>query len=244
LALAPLSIRRGYIKNQNIFYIIMKRIKNSRDGYHLNSKYWQDYKSNLPPIDPRLEAVAIGMILSDATMYRKSKEALIKFEQGYLQEAFLLHLFETFKDYCWMIEPGKRYTLTGPRKGLVKSLWFKTFSHHSFTKIWDLFYVNGSKTIQKGLISDNLTVLGLAYWVMGDGSLSKNGIMTLHTQSYSQAENLTLTKELNSLFGFNAKVTPHKDKYWVITFSAKDSRELIHLIKSYIIPSMAYKIGS
>lgn len=220
----------------------MKSIRNTRDGFHLNSKYWQQYKSNLPPVSPRLNAIAIGMVLSDATMYKKSKEALIKFEQGYLQEAFLLHLFETFKDYCWMIEPGKRITLTGPRKGLVKSLWFKTFSHHSFTEIWDLFYVNGVKTIKNGLISDHLTVIGLAYWVMGDGSLNKDKTMILHTQSYTQAENLILVNELNSKFGFNAKVVPHKNKYWVIRFSSTDSRKLSELIKPYIIPSMEYKL--
>ena len=78
----------------------MKGIRNTKDGFHLNSKYWQQYKSNLPPIPQRLHEIAIGMILSDASMYKKSKEALIKFEQGYLQEAFLFHLFETFKDYC------------------------------------------------------------------------------------------------------------------------------------------------
>ena len=220
----------------------MKGIRNTKDGFHLNSKYWQQYKSNLPPISQRLHEIAIGMILSDATMYKKSKEALIKFEQGYLQEAFLFHLFETFKDYCWMVEPGKRITLTGPRKGQVKSLWFKTFSHHSFTKIWDLFYVHGVKTIKKGLISDHLTALGLAYWVMADGSLNKDKTVILHTQSYTQEENFILVNELNSLFGFNAKVVPHKDKYWVIRFSSKDSQVLCALIKPYIIPSMEYKI--
>jgi len=46
------------------------------------------------------------MILSDACMYKVSNHALIKFEQVYLQEEFLFHLF--FKKYCFMIEPGKR----------------------------------------------------------------------------------------------------------------------------------------
>jgi hypothetical protein len=62
------------------------------------------------------------MVLSDATMYKISKEAFIKFEQGYQQEAFLNYLFTIFKLYTFMDEPGKRITLQGSRKGLLKSL--------------------------------------------------------------------------------------------------------------------------
>jgi hypothetical protein len=54
-------------------------------------------------------------------MYKVSKEALIKFEQGYKQEEFLRHLFDIFKLYCFMEEPGIRITLHGERKGLTKS---------------------------------------------------------------------------------------------------------------------------
>jgi hypothetical protein len=118
--------------------ILLKEIRNYKDGYHLSSKYWQEWKNKLPPLPSNLREIAIGMILSDACMYKKSNHALIKFEQGYLQEEFLLHLFSIFKLYCFMIEPGKRITLKGPRKSLTKSLWFKTFSHYSFTEIWKL----------------------------------------------------------------------------------------------------------
>jgi LAGLIDADG DNA endonuclease family len=113
--------------------ILLKEILNYKDGYHLNSKYWQEWKTKLPPLPLELKEIVIGMILSDACMYKESNHALIKFEQGYLQEKFLLHLFSIFKLYCYMIEPGKRINFKGPRKGLTKSLWFKTFSHYSFT---------------------------------------------------------------------------------------------------------------
>jgi len=153
--------------------ILSKEIRNHKDGYHLNSKHWQEWKMNLPPLPLELREILIVMILSDACMYKKSNHALIKFEQGYLQEEFLLHLFSIFKLYCFMIEPGKRFNLRGPRKGLIKSLWFKTFSHYSFTEIWNLFYVKTEKRfvkrIEEGLIKNHLTARGLAYWIMGDG---------------------------------------------------------------------------
>ena len=143
--------------------ILLKEINNHRDGHHLNSKYWQDWKSKLPPLSNDLQEVLVGMILSDACMYKKSKHPLIKFEQGYLQKEFLYHLFSIFKTYCFMLEPGIRLTLNGHRKGLIKSYWFKTFSHSYFDPLFDLFYRDGKKRIADGLISNHLTGRGLAY---------------------------------------------------------------------------------
>jgi len=99
-------------------------------------------KKNISVLPPILKEIAIGMILSDACMYKKSTEALIKFEQGYLQKEFLFHLFDIFKLYCFMIEPGKRIDKKGSRKGFIKSFLFKTLSHYSFTNILILFYID------------------------------------------------------------------------------------------------------
>lgn len=176
----------------------------------------------MPALSLDLREIAIAMLLSDACMYKISKHPLIKFEQGYLQEEFLFHLFFIFKSYCFMLEPGKRNTLDGIRKGLTKSFWFKTFSHSSFDDIWNLFYfdcndkalgIKNIKKIQEGLILNYLTDRGLAYWIMGDGSLNKDRkTMILHTQSYTKTENLILSRELNEKFGFSSEVIKHKKK--------------------------------
>lgn len=221
--------------------ILFKDRKNTKDGYPLTSKYWQDWKKTLPLLPLNLKEIAIGMILGDACMYKVSREAIIKFEQGYKQEEFIFHLFDLFKLYCFMEEPGTRLTLYGDRKGLPKSFWFKTFSHESFTEIWNLFYVNKSKQIQEGLITNHLTPIGLAYWIMADGSLDSN-TMTLHTQGFTKIENNILSKELNAKFGFQTKVIAHKEIYSVIKFDSKDAAVLNKLTKPYIIPSMNYKL--
>lgn len=99
------------------------------------------------------------------------------------------------------------------------------------------------KTIQKGLILNHLTPIGLAFWVMGDGSLQKDlKTMILHTQSFSKLENLILSEELNAKFGFATEVIPHKDKYYCIKFNSKDALLLHNLIKPHVHSSMAYKI--
>lgn len=116
---------------------IMKKkvILNKRDGHHLNSKHWQSRKKDLPIMSPNdfLFQLVLGMVLSDASMYRISIEALVKFEQGARQKEFLFHLFQSIKNYCFMIEPGTRTDSND--KTLVKSYWFKTFSHKTFSVI-------------------------------------------------------------------------------------------------------------
>lgn len=153
-----------------------KRINNIRDittfgCYHLNSKYWQDYKKSLPQLPKEIFDIAVGMILGDATMYKVSREAYIKFEQGYKQKDFLDTLFTIFSRYTFMKEPGKRSRLSysakqssAPEKE-PKSFWFKTFSHESFTKLFHLFYEQSvcnrqiikRKKIPQGLIYKYLT---------------------------------------------------------------------------------------
>ena len=214
-----------------------------RDGYHLNSKYWQDIKNNRPDLSPKLWNIAIGMLLGDATIYKVSKNALIKFEQGYQQESFVYHLFDLFKDYTFMLEPGKRIDLHHPiRKGEVKSYWFKTFSHKTFNDLWDLFYknANGKKGIPHNL---HLSEECISYWIMYDGSLAKDKqTMILHSQSYSFEDNIKLSTFLNVQWGFQTQVIQHKDKYHVIQIPSSNSKLLKSLISKLVIESMSYKI--
>lgn len=78
---------------------------------------------------------------------------------------------------------------------------------------------------------------------MCDGSLQNDKqTMILHTQGFSQTENLILSSELSSKFNLNTKVIVHKKKYYVIKFSKKDAACLLNLIKPYIIHSMVYKL--
>lgn len=128
---------------------------------------------------------------------------------------------------------------------MIKSYWFKTFTHSSFSDPsgGSLFYIEGKKVIQKGLITNHLTDIGLAYWIMSDGSLQKDKkTLILHTQGFTFQENEILSIELNAKFGFNSKVIPHKNKYWVIQLSSKDAKLLKNLIQPHVIECFNYKI--
>ena len=162
-----------------------KSIKNRKDGHHFNSKFWQTYKTTLSPLPNICFEIAVGMLLGDATMYHVSREAYIKYEQGLQQKVFVDHLFDVFGEYCFMTGPKERLN----RDQTPKSYWFKTFSFPDFTRLYLLFYEKAGdrriKSIKKGLILNQLTPRGLAYWIMSDGSLQKDGkTMILHTQGF------------------------------------------------------------
>lgn len=143
--------------------IIKRYIRNMRDGYHHNSTHWINFRLALPALPDTLMEIAIAMVLSDAGLFWTSKEVGMKIEQGYKQKDFAEHLFELFKGYCFAVSAQPYIAKKGPRKGLIKSYWFKTFSHPSFTFIWNLFYVNGVKAIRPGIVRDHINALGLAY---------------------------------------------------------------------------------
>lgn len=222
-----------------------KKIKNSRNGYHFNSTYWQTYKKALPDVPAECIEIAIGMTLGDATIARVSHQAYMKFEQGYKQKLFLYHLFEQFKIYCFMQKPGIRYEKTNAKK--IKSYWFKTFSHKSFTIIFDLFYKKTDqgykKCIHPNLIHEWLTPRAFAYWVMCDGSLQGDKkTLILHTQGFTLVENQLLSSELNAKFGFHSSVIRHKTHYSVIEIPSKDSSRVKRLLTPYMEEYFDYKV--
>lgn len=63
-----------------------------RDGFHFVSTYWQTKRKALSPLPSNLLKIGIAMGLSDATLSKTSKDAHIKFEQGYKELFFVNHL--------------------------------------------------------------------------------------------------------------------------------------------------------
>lgn len=209
------------------------------------------YKSNIEGLNKRLRSIAIGMILSDATMYKTGKtgDALIKFEQGYKQRDLVYNLYNEFYDYTFGLDVNIRMDSKDNNK--VKSYWFKTFRHKTFTDLWNLFYIDNKKVIKPNLIINEVDGLALAYWIMGDGSLHKrDNYINLNTQGFSKEMNEIISNELNIKFGFNSYVTVNKkvnrgDKIvelYVVKIPSYNAKLLVPLIKEHMLYSFEYKI--
>jgi len=75
-----------------------------------------------------------------------------------------------------------RVRLDKRKNKIYNTLHFSTRSLESFNYFYDLFYINKIKVIPNS-IDKLLTKLGLAQWIMDDGSF-KSGL-TLQTNAYT-----------------------------------------------------------
>lgn len=121
------------------------------------------------------------------------------------------------------------------------------FTFSSFSWIYDSFYktVNG-KTVKKVpfYIADYLTPLGLAHWIMQDGSFQKGQGIFIATNSFTYEECKFLANILVEKYSLKTSViktgTPNQ---WRVSVWKKSMPTLRKIVEPYIIPEMKYKLG-
>jgi hypothetical protein len=155
------------------------------------------------------------------------------FEQGLMHEAYILHLYDLFKDYCNL---GPKYSQRKPdfRTGKTYSrITFYTYSLPCFNYYHELFYVNGVKRIPLN-IGELLTARSLAYWLMDDSCKHSSGL-SICTESYSEQEVLLLISVLKEKFNIDSnpmKRNSNKFRIYIKSKSLNDLRRkcAFHLI--------------
>jgi len=90
---------------------------------------------------------------------------------------------------------------------------------------------------------DKLTPLGIAIWYMDDGCMNvKNRTVMISTYT-SLEENKIIQEYFKDKWDINWVIARHKDKYFLYKgYKSIDMVKFIDLVKSFIIPSMLYKI--
>lgn len=87
------------------------------------------------------------------------------------------------------------------RTGLIyKSIYFWTLKFPCLNIYYEMFYKDKVKIIPNNL-DELLTPVGLAYWIMDDGSKSSYGQTVLHTRSFTKKEVEYLQSILKKNFG-------------------------------------------
>ena len=124
---------------------------------------------------------------------------------------------------------------------------FTTVTHNEFKFFYNLFYENGKKVI-KDELAMYLTPRALAFWIMDDGSSSKNEnkiSLRLHTQGFTEEDNLKLQKFLNVCLGIKSKVCKYNrnDKeYCYLSINKENTLKASNLTSDYFVDCMRYKI--
>ena len=121
----------------------------------------------------KTKEVIVGSLLGDADIELRGRAINGRFKiiQSTKYKDYFLMLFEIFSQFC--STPPRSYTYLDSRTFRnYSSLTLRTRSLPLFTEYYNLFYFYGVKVIPNN-IGDLLTPLGLAHWIMQDGSYHK-----------------------------------------------------------------------
>ncbi len=119
------------------------------------------------------------------------------------------------------------------------------FTFTSFTWIYDSFYksVNGVNVKKVPYwIAEYITPLGLAHWIMQDGSRQVNQGISLATNSFTFEDCKFLSYILEEKYKLKCTVvkTGHLGQ-WRINVWKESMTNLVTIVKPYIIDEMKYK---
>ena len=142
------------------------------------------------------------------------------------------------------------------------------FTFTSFNWIYDSFYIQSfynvplrimteeilpkqgaaqqdyNKKIIPLFISEYLTPLGLAHWIMMDGNYQKGQGVKLATNNFSYKECELLANILFNKYKLKTSVVKTgKPNQWCISIWKRSMPNLISLVEPYFIPEMKYKIN-
>jgi len=188
--------------------------------------------------DKQLEFLS-GCILGDGSIL---KRGAIQIEQGEKQKEYLLWKYEQLKP----LVSTKPIRLTRKNKnGTINSSY--RFVLRQFFRPWRRkIYRNGKKVINDEILR-NFSPLSLAIWYMDDGCLRSTSQVILCTDCFSKNSIRKLRKFLMDKWEIETRIKLKREPainkvYQRLTIGSVSMVKFFDIIRSYIIPSMSYKI--
>lgn len=187
--------------------------------------------------------ILIGTILGDSFLQKTgNKNARLRFEHSLFQREYLEWKVNELKNYF----PSKINVLKRFNK-----VWNKTYNYvraqssssSEFGKLRAIFYKDAKKIIPDNISNLLKTSLSLAIWFMDDGYYYHRDKMSyIYIPNYDQKSLDKLVFALKENFNLFPSLKKKK-KGLVLVFNVLETKKLVEIIKSHIIPSMEYKIS-
>ena len=209
--------------------------------------------------------VIIGLLLGDGSLEKRKSthNARLRIDHSYPgQEAYVRHLYNIFKSLCGK-EPTVIVRKPDKRNNKIYSnILFKTYNLPCLNEYHSLFYKDsgflhksGETRFIKGIpscISELLTPLALAHWIMGDGYFTSDKTVILCTESFTKEEVQLLIDVLNKKFNIIAGMQKRtrtnlglsENIGWRIRISNKSVGKLTSMVVPYFITELLYKLGT
>ena len=188
-----------------------------------------------------LEQVIIGNLLGDAWMERKSPTANARLRYEQTSPKHDDRFYYTYHYYALYCSGNSRTRIrTDLRTGTVYTMnMFTTRAMPFFTPFYELFYINGVKTVPLN-IAEYLTPVSIAFWIMDDAHW--NGGLTFNTQSFSVEGVELLARTINTKLNINSYLRM-EDGLPTIYVPKRDVFTLAEAVKPFMHPSTYYKLG-
>jgi hypothetical protein len=187
-----------------------------------------------------IEQKLIGCLLGDGWLEKKSMKSNTRFryEQSIKHKARFYFTYKYFALFC-SSNAILRERLDKRTNKIYGTLHFSTRALPFFNPFYELFYVNNIKVIPNS-IGSLLTEIGLAQWIMDDGSF-KSGL-TLQTNAYTNTDVDLLISVIYNNFGIKSYMRLERNQ--PIIYIPADQIELLRsLVIPLMEPSTFYKLG-
>ena len=234
------------------FLGIMFYSKSTKNMGRLSKKEREDIKLSplgrrhccaRPGADKTAQALT-GILLGDGHIQRRSPTQNSRFIFGQTSIdhlEYFKYVFNLFKPYCTQdIEYYLRSWEDSRSNKQYEALQFATMALPCFNMFRDIFYSNSKKVVPSN-IDELLTDIGLAHWIMDDGSKQGKGLH-LNVYAFSPECVNRLINVLNTKFGLKCSIHLKNGKPRIYVF--KESIELlISIVKPHMVPSIMYKLS-
>ena len=182
------------------------------------------------PLDRVQHELVVGSLLGDGTLLKTTSGWCFRVHHGLAQR--------TYVDFKHRII--EQYVQSPPRVS-GKAYYFRTVTHSTFSEYRERFYQGSRKIVPMELLQEQLGGMGLAIWLMDDGS-ADGGAVRLNTQSFSEDENEALATFLRAKFGLHVRLNRDKGAFRLRIAAASKAR-LVEVVRPYMHPNMSYKLS-
>lgn len=215
----------------------------------------------------KTRSVIYGTMLGDSYIMSRGTGSALRVLHAEDQKDLVMHKYEIFRK----VAPTPPRSFPHEKWGQPK-WYFWTACDVEWQKVWSIFHQNCRtyrwngqnvryKVVTKQILKE-VDDLGLAMWIMDDGSYTYGhqdlppyqpmNVFRLHTNGYTYDENLLIVRWLKDRYDVSATILNVTGKlksgalrqYHVIRIGWREFEKITKRVKRFVIPSMQHKIGA
>ncbi len=228
---------RNYLKKYGI---------KSRDMSECGRSRVEKIKLN---ITDKFLSIFDGLVISDGCIFnhKMGHNTNFKFEQTISKKELVYKVKDVFENTgigCRIeVRKGGEHIICGKDCVVKDSIYLRTMKHPFFTEQRKRWYNDeGKKIIPRDIKFNELM---LAYWMMGDGCLSKvynRYSITLCTNSFNYNDIEYLVDMFNNKYNIKFRINGYKDEYIMVLNNQYDIYRFCKMIEPYIVDCFKYKV--